>query len=298
MSSNIIFNKTNIVDSVGNNKLSYNFPKAVTFKKGDTISVSHLNMYFSWFNISKLYNNIFFQYKWWDLDGDLTVIVDVLIPDGFYSVGTLYEFLQSVMVQNGHFLKTLEGNKYLYFIEIIPNSTYYSIEIRLSACAKNMDFGQGIVPLVDFCTPPTTWTAPTNFETAEVIIPGNNYFGDLLGYNKPSNIFQDLTIQPPINLKYSFLNDVTPNMLPSSSYIITCSLVDNDMSIPNNVLYSFTLDSSTKFGQTISPGSDIIWAKIREGTYSSIFIEIYDQDFKRLMIVDPNLLITLSINQK
>ena len=93
MSSNIILNKNNINNNF-NSELRYEFNKPHTFQKGDTIAVSHINLFYSWFNITKVYNNNKFQYVWWDINGELTDIIDVVIPDGYYSINTLNEFLQ------------------------------------------------------------------------------------------------------------------------------------------------------------------------------------------------------------
>ena len=64
MSNNIIINSTNIV-SKSNNKFKYTMPREMEFKKGDKIAISHLNVYYSIFNITQKYNNNKFFYKCW-----------------------------------------------------------------------------------------------------------------------------------------------------------------------------------------------------------------------------------------
>ena len=316
MSNNIIINSTNIV-SKSNNKFKYTMPREMEFKKGDKIAISHLNVYYSIFNITQKYNNNKFFYKWWDMNGDLTVLVEVKIPDGFYSVNTLFEFLQREMVNNGHYLETVSGN-YIYFIELLTNSTYYSTEIRLSSLSTMMELENGLQlivdnvnPALDYVKKPTTWKIPdyvdpngiandeSSFQCPEVIIPSNNNFGKLLGFNA-GTIQKDLSGSnaPDKNGQYSFLNDFTPNMNPSSSYIVTCNLVDNQMSIPNDVLYSFTIPSGIDFADLISPENDVIYAKMKEGRFRDINLTIYDQDFNEVQILDDNILIVLSIVQK
>ena len=296
MASNIIFNKNNIVNAE-NNKLVYNFPTDINFGPNDTVAVSHLNIYFSWFNITAKNRNNFFQYKWWDMLGNLTQIIDVTIPDGFYSVNDLYEYIQSEMVGNGHVLETVDGANYVYFIEFFTNATYYSTEIRLSSVSQNMDFGAGLEAYTEYCKAPTTWAVPVEFECPEVIIPSNNRFGEMLGFNSQT-ISKDLTVQPSVNDKYSFLNDFAPNMLFASSYIMTCSLVDNEFIIPNNTLFSFTIPPNVGFGDIISATTDPIWSKVKPGRYRHITIQIYDQEFNPLPIKDPNMLIVLSVQRK
>lgn len=293
MSSNIIFNKTNITNQ-NNNRLRYNFPRSIQFKQGDTIALSHLSMFYSWFNITQAHNNNKFFYKWWDTSGNLTIVEEVVIEDGYYSVSSLYEYLQRYMVSKGHYLETLDGN-YMYFIEILTNSTYYAVNFRLNSVSEQVDYGNGLEPIENYVKLPTTWKIPTTFQTPEIIIPSTNYFGNLLGF-KPQTIQKDLTIAPvpTTQQKYDFFNDITPTMEPSSSFIITCNLVDNDMSIPNDVLYAFTLNQAS-FGGIITPKNDLVYAKIKEGSYQYIDIVIYDQNFKEMIIKDPDMLFVLSI---
>jgi hypothetical protein len=294
MSDNIVINSSNIVNA-GNNKLKYVFPRDVKFNKGDKLAISHLNVYYSWFNISTKYNNNFFQYKFWDILGVLQPF-DVHIPDGFYTINTLYEYFQSVMVANGHILETAENSNYVYFIEFLTNATFYSIEVRLSSVSDHMDFGDGLKDITVspvHVKAPTTWKVPTNFETPQIIIPSNSNFGKLIGFNAQT-ISQD-TSTDSTNKQYSFLNDTVPNMNPSSSFVMTCNLIHNDFSTPNNILYSFTIPNGVRFGDLITSNADVIYSRIKEGSYKEIIISIKDQDFNDLAIIDPNMLIVMSV---
>lgn len=293
MSANIVLNKSNIVNlNKGNNRLSYIFPRDVIFNQNAEIALSGLHLYYSWFNITKANNNNFFQYKWFNNNnGDVDVIVDVTIPDGYYSIQTLYEYFQKVMVENGHYLELQTGN-YIYFIEFLVNSTYYASEIRLSTISTTYDFGTGPEDITtdEIIKPPSGWKIPSSFKAPEIIIPSNNKFGELLGFNPQ-------TLQVPDENKqymYSFLNDIPPNIEPQNSYIITCNLVDNHLSIPNNVLYSFTLPD-TEFGSSLSPVNEALYSKIKPGKYHQLNIQILDQNYNPLHILDPNMLVLLTI---
>lgn len=297
MSENIVFNSTNLTNkNSGNNKLSYDFPRVMKFGKKDKLAISHMNIYYSWFNISAKNNNNSFKYLWWgpdelSLGGELSVIVDVVIPDGFYSVNTLFEFIQSVMYKNNHYLKTAGGD-FVYFIELLTNVTYYSIEWRLSSLNSKyiidneLEYPAG-----------SDWKAPAVsddfYEAPKIIIPSTNKFGELIGYNHQT-IEKD-TYGITKAEQYSFLNNFTPNMNPSSSFIITCNLISNELGTPNNILHSFTIPPNTGFGDLISPDTDIIYSKIREGSYKTVQLEIRDQNYSLLEIIDGNMLIVLSI---
>lgn len=290
MSNNVILNRTHITNNK-NSRLSYHFNKSVEFNEGDTLAVSHLSMYYSWFNITQENNNNKFYYKWWDTEGNLTVLEEVLIDDGYYSVEALYEYLQRHMVSKGHFLETLDG-QYMYFIELITNSTYYNITIRLNSVSNMFDFGSGETKITNYVKTPYTWEFPNTYETPEFIIPSNNNFGKLIGFT-PQTVYKDFD-GSPYQGKFDFSNDITPQMEPSSSFIITCNLINNELSNPNNVLYSFTL-SQTSFGDQINPKNDLVYSKIKKGTYNTIELVIYDQNFNEMNIKDPEMLIVLSI---
>ena len=289
MSSNIILNRLNIQNE-DNNKLTYKFPSNVTFKKDDTIALNHFSIYFSWFNISSKYNNNFFQYKWWYNTATL-VTFDILIPNGYYSVTDLFEFIMSVMVKNNHYLKTTSGDN-VYFLELITNPVYYSLEFRISSLAEVITLN-GVEYNITTSTDvwiAGDWLPPTQFECPQIIIPSNNNFGELIGFSEGRVISQD-TSTDIINKQFSFLNTQVPNMEPSSSFIVTCSLVDNDLGVPNNILHSFTVPNNTSFGDLNSPISDITYSCIKPGSYANLEIAIYDQNFDPLIIIDSNMLL-------
>ena len=72
-------------------------------------------------------------------------------------------------------------------------------------------------------------------------------------------------------------------------------MVENNLSVPNNVLTSFATPNGVGIGDLISLNSDVIYSKIKEGTYKEIIIKIYDQDFNLLRIKDNNMLFVLSV---
>lgn len=296
MSSNIMLNKSNIVNR-SNSKLVYNFPSTVELKEDNKIALTHLNIYYSWFNITSKNNNNKFSYMWWDEYGALTKNITVTIPDGFYSVGDLNEYLQMTFAKNGHYLATVDGKSFMYMIEIRANPVTYSIEIVLNPISQtyNADDGNGRQNYEIIFQIPELWLPPVNYECSQVIIQNTNKFGLLLGFN-PKVIIAELTdIADGVPTSYNVSSDFTPNMEPSSSFFVTCNLVQNDLSIPNDLLTSFTVPSGASFGDTINPITDIVYSKVKPASYRSVTVQIYDQDFNELEIKDPNMLLILSI---
>lgn len=279
----IILNSTNIVPGTNNTKLRYVFPKAIKFEKNSQIALSSLCMYYSWFNINKtLYSNNILQYVWFNASGVLNTTYTITIPDGYYSIETLNEFVQSVLVTNGHYLTRTSDGKYIYHIEFVANPTYY-------ACQLNLYYMLATTESTGYTRGKTTWAFPTARTCPQVIINSTNNFKDLIGFNSgtyPANIAS--TFQ-------TFLSAITPTLSPVSSLVLTCSICQQDLSTPDNVLFCFS-SGQTTFGDsiTVSP-SAMSFVNIREGSYNYIELNILDQNLKPMNIKDGQLIIQLTI---
>jgi hypothetical protein len=79
----IVLNSSNLVPDGQNNKLIYKFPNSVVFKN-NSIAVSSVSMYYSWFNISQALMNNKFSYSW--TENTTITTYEVLIPDGLYEI--------------------------------------------------------------------------------------------------------------------------------------------------------------------------------------------------------------------
>ena len=97
----IVLNSSNLVPDGQNNKLIYKFPNSVVFKN-NSIAVSSVSMYYSWFNISEALMNNKFSYSW--LEGTTTMTYEVVIPDGLYEIAQLNAYFQFVMISNNTYL--------------------------------------------------------------------------------------------------------------------------------------------------------------------------------------------------
>jgi hypothetical protein len=290
MSRNIIFNKTNVVNK---NTFRYTLPNMVEFVDGDVLTMAQSKVPFSWFNITKAYNNNFFQYKWWNMNGDLENY-DVTINDGYYSIETLNKFIELKMVEREHYLRVSESGSFQYFINIKINSTYYATGIRLHSLGPTMNFGSGFVNYDTYYDAPVNWRLPASgFETPSIIIPSNNTFGDLIGFS--SGTISGDTSNAISNGEYAFVSNKSPNMMPSSSAIVTCNLVDNIYSDPNDVLYSFF--PTVNYGSDIVQNANLVWSKIKPGKYKYVELKMYDQEFRPLQLRDDAVTIILAIDE-
>ena len=119
---------------------------------------------------------------------------------------------------------------------------------------------------------------------------------NLFGFNRGSTITPlPEEIDTLINSDHNILSTTAPEIMPSSSYIVNCNLVNNELSINRRTLSSFTIPNNTGFGDLIDASSTPVYSKIYPGEYNVLELEIVDQDYRPLMIRDPNMLINLSI---
>ena len=280
----IIFNSTNIVAGSNNTKLRYNFPKAIKFESGSQIALSGLSVFYSWYNINAgLYSNNTLQYVWFNVSGVLNTTFTIIIPDGYYSLETLNEYIQSRLVTNGHYLTRTSDGKYIYHIEFVSNPTYY-------ACQMNIYYMMALSESTGYVRGNTAWQFPTARTCPQVIINSTNNFKDLIGFNAG-------TYPSAANIAtfQTFLSAITPTISPVSSLVLTCSLCQQDLSTPDNILSCFTAGETVFGGSVIVNPSAFSFVNIRAGTYNYIELNLYDQNLKAMVIRDPQCIVQLTI---
>lgn len=279
---NILINSSNVISGSNNTKYVYKFDQPQVFEN-NSIALSSLQIYYSWFNInSQLYNNNVFQYKWFNSSGVLSSTFTVTIPDGFYSITSINLYLQDIMLANGHYLYDTTTKKNIFFIEFVENSTYYGFQLNMAPM-----YALGAVP--SNITKKGTWQYPPTQRTAQLIINSTNNFGTLTGFD--SGTYPSGTV----STLFQQLSQNVPIISPVSSVIMRCNLVRNDLANPNDVLHSFTTNLAS-FGDVlnIEPFS-LVWSPIQKGTYGQITISFFDQNYNPMVIKDNQLLMTIVI---
>lgn len=233
------------------------------------VALAYLGIYYSWRNITSANNNNKLQYAWYG------VVYDVDIPDGFYSINDLSDYLHFVMHKNGHYV--LDADNYpVYFITFSSNLTYYSITYD--------------------CYPvevPLNGSNPNNVQiggTPQLIIL-NNELQNNLGTNAGTYPASALTTVP-----YSFNAQNIPQISNITTINVACNLVNNRLNAYSNVMYQFA--PTTQYGTylVIQPYQPIYY-NITDGSYSYISLMFFDQDYKPIPIIDRNITATLLFSQ-
>jgi hypothetical protein len=276
----IILNSSNLVQgSNGNSTYRYQFPAGSVKFKNSKVAVASLSMYYSWYNITSSNSNNTFQIIW--PIGAGTSTFTITLPNGFYAVTDLNSYLQQYCITNGLYLINSSG-QYVYYCEFLTNSNYYSVQFNAYSIPTSLPVGW---------TQPANWVGyPAVAYTPQLIVPSTN-FRNVIGFNAATlpSVQQTTT--------YSKLSDFTPQVTPTQSIILACSLLNKRYSNPGTVLYSFS-PASTTFGSLIqSNPNQYSFVNIQDGNYPYFDIQFYSQDFQPLQINDTNLVVMLLIKQ-
>ena len=270
MPKQIIINSTNW--NASSRKFIYNFNSNQSLK-GSQVGLSGISIYNSFFNISASNGNNTFSINW------LGTNYNFIMSDGYYAISDINYYLQQQMILNNLYLINANGN-YVYYIEIITNSVSYSGEMNFYLIPST---------LPSEYTKPTgaTWTVPTVSITPSITV--TTLFGKLIG-------FSNSTYPVDRSIASQILSNITPSIHVVNSLILTCNLISNiGISLPNNVFYSFGLIGS--YGELISLNSaQIVYSDICGDQYSSIEIQVLDQNFNILTLLDTECIISLVLN--
>lgn len=282
---------------------NYRFPQgAVTFQDFE-IALVDAAVYNSWYAVSRLNGNYFYQYIFPENGGASTN--NVYMDDGTYSVAQLNTFLQYVFIQNNHYLIDGSGN-FVYFAEWIYNDTANGIQLIVYPLPTTM---------TGYTYPAgATWTIDGTGVGPQIVVPNwsatnvgvNNMFGKLVGYSggtypaaASTNIetWTNWTVDASIGLT---------GKVPIQwglSYVIAIkvgvSLLYNNFAIPVNHLFTFP-STYRQYGTMINANAqaEFAWMPVTDGIYESFQVRLYDQSGQRLLINDSDIALTFIFRKR
>lgn len=280
----ITLNSTNITRS-GNNRLTYEFQNGGANFKNNDIALASFSCFYSWFNISQqYYRNNTFYYVWFD-----GLSYPVKIPDGQYGVQQINAFMQSVMVTNNHYLIDVSSGNFVYYLQIIENPTFYSIQLNAFLSPSSAS-----IPSVYTYPVGSIWTVPAIPVTPQLglYLDAVSAFDKIIGFT-PNALYPPT----PSLVQYSHLSDFTPEVEPVSSINLLCTFISNPFASVK-ILYSTGIPS-VSFGQQINVvPPNFVFNKISDGLYQTFSIEIMDQLNLPIGINDPQINIVLNIRDR
>jgi hypothetical protein len=274
MSSQIVINSSHFRKN--ENDFRYQFPIQQKFSKGDSIAISSINIFNSFFNVNALIGNtIKIEFP---TGASGYVSKTIVLDDGFYDCETFNYKLQQICVDNGFYSTTTTGS--LFYLSIGVSTTQYTNYVNTSAVQLT-------------ATPPTgaAWVKLTGSPRSPRLYLGK--ISPLFGFpSDPSlTVFRGMTSLASF-YEYS---TITPQINPYNSLIVRCNCVQNTgLASSSDFLYSFSINAG--FTSLItSPNTDLLYNDLITGNFSELILSIYDNNLNKVVILDTNVLIVVSI---
>jgi len=273
----IILNKNNVSNLNTNMEYTYNFSQGFIINDSSQLCLNSLSIPYSWYNISNYYGNNTFSYIY------AGVTYNITIPNGYYDATGLQDYFQQIQIQNNQYLINNTTGNYMYFINFIQNINTYSNQFYFYPVPSSI----GNIP--------SGYSAPSGFvfstdNSAPQIIINNTAFGSLIGY-LPSTY--------PSIKQYTSCNvigNTIPDLNPVSCLVIRCSLINNSIGSPSDILTSIPI--SGVYGNNLIFNPNYAnYVSLKSGEYQAMIITITDQNFNLIYANDYNICINLTLSQ-
>lgn len=282
LQSSVILNKSNnFTPTTNNNKITLKLGVGAELRNNE-VCLSSLYIYYSWYNVTSVFANRTLSYTWHD-DTEHSIT----IPEGFYTVTQLNEYLEFEMFSNGHYLLDSNGDP-VYYLNFVTNSVYYGVTLTSTPVPIALPSG---------FTNPASMTFPVTAKTPLLNIPaftdnGNKGFGLLIGFSAGSYPSTAQTTTYQVN------NDLVPVIHPVNNVIVKCNLCDNSRyNTQDHVIKQFTPNSTFGTQLRIEP-QNYVWYHVIDGIYDKIEISFFDDSYRPLIILDNNIQVELQIREK
>ena len=304
----LVLNSSNVTGNYLNN-YTYRFTNgSIEIPPNSEMCVSSITLPYSWYNINQpVYSNGTFQYTLPGPGATVSTTYTVNFLPGFYQVSDINNYIQAYMFALGQYV-LLTGGTIVYFINLLTDQTYYTNQFILNVVPTSASvitlYGAGAT------VPGNTGSNPYSYPTIQslplIIIPANTSangltsFGQLIGYSP--NTYPVGSVIPYVpsgvlsttNRSVNVLGNITPNLTPVNSLIISCNLVDNNITIPSNILDSFNINAI--FGANIQYTANFEkMVSLVTGKYQFMTLTLLDQNGNPIQANDGNVLITLII---
>jgi hypothetical protein len=286
MSYTLLLNSSNVIGS-NNNTYQYNFISGSFHAKDCEMAVSSLAIPYSWFNVSSSYNNntisITFPYL------ATTATLNITLPNGFYSVSDINNYIALQMINAGLYLINSSGS-YVYYFQVSSNATYYTNTVVLSLVPTTLPSGY-TQPSTGYWSTVSGNGLPTTTSTPSFTLASSGSINKILGF-ATGTYASSTTVNQSIN------GTITPIGSTVNALVIRCNLLSNNIAMPSDILDTVPI-SATSFGYNLIYNPPFQkWISIRDGSYNSMTITFQDQSLNTVYANDPNLSMALLIRQK
>lgn len=287
MSFTLVINSSNVSNRNTNATYQYNFIGGnFIVDENMEVMLSSAQIPYSIFNITSSYNNnkLVIGFPTGSSTNSYTTF-NITFPDGFYTINDIRSYIQQFCIANGLYLVNSNGNN-VYYIDFQTSISYYANQILLFTVPRSLPVGW---------TQPANWIGYSTFtsdRTPYLQFATTNLFNEYLGFN--TGVYPPTALTAGNTANYSLISNKMP---PIGSYvnsiIVHCSLVNNSVVSPSDIIDAFQI-TNTAFGSNINYSPQIEkFVKLTKGSYSSMIIYLTDQNNNPINLLDPNILITL-----
>jgi hypothetical protein len=210
------------------------------------------------------------------------------MPDGFYEISDMNNFLHQTMLNNRHYLIEISTGNAVWFLTMSVNTSTYKIDLLAFPLIDTVYTAAYTNPSTGFAG---AWVVPAVSANPQFIIPAT-LFTNVIGFT--AGTYPATSTNVAITVSSS---SFPPQVNPLSSYLVKCNLVNNSYGIPNSLIYSFP--PSGTFGQqfVVAP-NEYSFIDTQDGYYNSMRIEITDQNDRPTIILDSNINILVVITDR
>ena len=286
MSFILTLNSTNVSNTTTNTSFKYNFINGGFTCKDYEMCVSNITLPYSFYNVSSYYANKTFSLSF--PTAATFTAYDITLPDGFYTVSTINNYIQQVCIDNGAYLIDSSGN-YVYFVQLVYNTTYYSVQLLTflvpNAIGTYTRPSNGLYSLSGTGLPTTAYTPSLTLATSGSI-------KDIIGFaagKYPST---------PQTASWNVNSTLTPVGSTVNSITMQCSLISNACTTPSDILDSMPINDTSFGSNIIYQPSFERYVRVSERTFNNFTFSFRDQSLNEIYAKDPNVSITLIIRPR
>jgi len=290
MSFTLVLNSSNVSNTSTNTTFKYNFIQG-GFKVQDMeMCISSITLPYSFYNVSSYYNNRTFSLIF--PTAATTTTINVILPEGFYTVTDINSYIQQVCIDYGAYLIDSTGN-YVYYQQLVYNTIYYAVQLLMFSVPTTLPTGYSYATAgASGSIYTTSAKLPTTAYVTRFYLAPSGSIATIIG-------FATGTYPTPISTtSQSFLSTLVPVGSTVNSIIMQCSLISNPVTFPSDILDSMPI-KDTSFGSNITYDPSFEkYVSLSNGNFNNFTFSFRDQNLNEIYARDPNVSITLIIRQK
>ena len=290
MSFTLVLNSSNVQNTSTNTTFKYNFIQGGFQVKDMEMCVSSITLPYSFYNVSSYYANRTFTLIF--PTAATTTTIAVTLPEGFYTVTDINSYIQQVCINYGAYLIDSTGN-YVYYQQLVYNTTYYSVQLLLFSVPTTLPTGYSYATAGSLGSVYTTAVKlPTTAYTPQFVLASTGSIATIIGFKTgPTYPSAQTTTQQTL------LSTLTPVGSTVNYLILQCSLVNNPVTMPSDILDSMPI-KDTSFGSNITYDPSFEkYVSLSNGSFNNFTFSFRDQNLNEIYARDPNVSIILIIRK-